>query len=168
MSKGAIGSIVGLAVLVALLAAGCGSSGGEESLSKQDFVRKANAICGKWQQERGERFREASSKFKPPVTQAKREKAILLVLAPYGKAAESVAELPPPEGEEEKVEAISTAMEEAYAQAQANPGTLISSSAPFNKANELAEDYGSERMPGLSAHSPSRHRKSSIPARLLL
>jgi hypothetical protein len=132
---------VGLILLVGLLASGCGSSGGE-SLTKEDYVRKANAICGKWQQERGQAFREVSSKFKPPVTQAKREKAILFVLEPYGEATEALAELSPPKGEEKEVEAIVTAMEDAFAQAEANPGTLISSSAPFNKPNKLATEYG--------------------------
>lgn len=136
-----MGAVVGLVLLVGLLAAGCGGSS-EESLTKDDFVRKANAICGKWQQERGRAFREVSTKFKPPVTQAKREKAILFVLEPYGEAVEGLAELPPPKGEEKQVEAMITAMEDAFAQAEANPGTLISSSAPFNKPNKLAEDYG--------------------------
>jgi len=141
VNKGAIGSIVGLAILVALLVAGCGGGGGE-TVTKSDFVRQGNAICGKWQQARGQAFREVNSKFKPPVTQAKREKAILFVLEPYGDAIEGLKELEPPAGEEEKVEAIIDAMEEGWNQAKANPGTLVSSSAPFSKANKLTEEYG--------------------------
>lgn len=141
MNKGAIGSIVGLAILVALLVVGCGSGGGE-TVTKSDFVRQGNAVCGKWQQARGQAFREVNSKFKPPVTQAKREKAILFVLEPYADAIEGLKELEPPAGEEEKVEAIIDSMEEGYNQAQANPGTLVSSSAPFSKANKLTEEYG--------------------------
>jgi hypothetical protein len=148
VSKGAIGAVVGLVLLVALLVSGCGSGGGDETATKEDFVRKANAVCGKWQQERGEAFREANAKFKPPVTQAKQEKAVLLVLEPYGKAVQSLDELTPPEGEEEKVEEIVAAMGDAYEQAKANPGTLISSNAPFKKANELAKDYGLKECQG--------------------
>lgn len=141
MNKGAIGSIVGLAIMVALIVAGCGGGGGE-TVTKSDFVRQGNAVCGKWQQARGEAFREVNSKFKPPVTQAKREKAILFVLEPYEDAIEGLKELEPPAGEEEKVEAIIDSMEEGYNQAKANPGTLVSSSAPFSKANKLTEEYG--------------------------
>jgi hypothetical protein len=141
VNKGAIGSIVGLAVLVALLAAGCGG-GSEETVTKSDFVRQGNAVCGKWQQARGNAFQEVNSKFKPPITQAKREKAILYVLEPYGDAIQGLQELDPPAGEEEKVEAMIKAMEEAFDQAQANPGSLISSTAAFNKSNQLVEDYG--------------------------
>ncbi len=140
VNKGAIGSIVGLAVLVALLVAGCGGS--EETVTKSDFVRQGNAVCGKWQQARGDRFREINSKFKPPVTQAKREKAILYVLEPYEEAIEGLKELDPPAGEEEKVEAMINAMEEGLKQGQANPGTLVSSSAAFAKGNKLAKEYG--------------------------
>jgi hypothetical protein len=140
VNKGAIGSIVGLAVLVALLVAGCGGS--EETVTKSDFVRQGNAVCGKWQQARGDRFREINSKFKPPVTQAKREKAILYVLEPYEDAIEGLKELDPPAGEEEKVEAMINAMEEGLKQGQANPGSLISSSTAFTKGNKLTEEYG--------------------------
>jgi hypothetical protein len=140
VNKGAIGSIVGLAVLVALLVAGCGGS--EETVTKTDFIRQGNAVCGKWQQARGNRFREVNAKFKPPVTQAKREKAILYVIEPYGDAIEGLKELDPPAGEEEKVEAMIKAMEEGLNQAEANLGSLISSGAAFSKGNKLAQEYG--------------------------
>lgn len=144
MTKGAIGSIVGLAVLAIVLAvgAGCGGSDNGEELSKADFVRKGNAICGKWQQARSDRFREVNAKFKPPITQAKREKAILQVVEPYEDAIQGLKELEPPAGEEEKVEAMIDAAEEAWNKAQANPGTLLSSGATFKKSNVLLEEYG--------------------------
>lgn len=140
VSKGAIGSIIGLAVLALLLAVGCG--GGDETVAKSEFVRKGNAICGEWQQARGDRFREINQKFKPPVTQAKKEKALLFVLEPYGDAIQGLRELDPPTGEEEKVEKIIDSMEESMTQAEANLSTLGSSTVPFNKSNKLTEDYG--------------------------
>lgn len=142
VNKGAIGSILGLAVLVAFLATGCGGGGGGETVTKSDFVRQGNAVCGKWQQARGDAFQEVNSKFKPPVTQAKREKAILFVLEPYEDAIQGLKELDPPAGEEAKVEAMIDSMEEAFNRAKADPGSLISSAAAFNKSNQLVEDYG--------------------------
>ena len=144
MSKGAIGSILGLALLAVILAvgAGCGGSDGGEELTKADFVRKGNAICGKWQQARSDRFREVNSKFKPPVTQAKREKAVLTIVEPYEDAIQGLEELDPPAGEEEKVEAMIDAAEEGWKQGQASPQTLLSSGAVFSKSNQLFKEYG--------------------------
>jgi hypothetical protein len=141
VKKGAIGSILGLVLLAALSAAGCGGGGGE-TVTKSDFVRQGNAICGKWQQARTKNFSEVNQKFKPPLTQAKREKAVLFILAPYEDAMEGLKELDPPAGEEEKVEAIIDALDKAWAQAQADPSALISSGVAFKKSNELLEDYG--------------------------
>ena len=141
VSKGAIGAIVGLAVMAVLFVAGCGG-GSDETVTKTDFVRQGNTVCGKWQQARGRIFREQGQKFKPPITQAKQEKVILTVLQPYETALQGLKELDPPKGEEEKVEAIIEAIEDGVNQAKANPGTLISSDAPFSKSNKLAEAYG--------------------------
>jgi hypothetical protein len=140
--KGAIASIVGLAVLAVLVAAGCGGSGSDETVTKADFVRQGNAICGKWQQARTAAFSEINQRFKPPVTQAKREKAILFVLKPYGEALEGLKELDPPAGEEEKVEAMLDTVEKGWAQAKADPASLISSTVAFKKSNKLFEEYG--------------------------
>jgi hypothetical protein len=142
VNKGAIGSIVGLALLAILVATGCGSSGSDETVTKTDFVRQGNAICGKWQQARTNAFSAVNTKFKPPITQAKREKAILYVLSPYEDAIEGLKELDPPAGEEAKVEAMIEAMEQGWEQAQADPSSLISSSAAFSKSNKLLEAYG--------------------------
>jgi hypothetical protein len=142
VSKGAIGSIVGLAVLVVLVAVGCGGGGSDETVTKADFVRQGNAVCGKWQQARSSAFSEINQKFKPPITQAKREEAILFILKPYNDAIQGLKELEPPAGEEEKVEAMIKSMEEGWAQGQADPGSLISSGVAFNKSNKLLDEYG--------------------------
>ena len=140
MNKGLIASMLALVALLALLT-GCGG-GDEETLTKAEYVRKGNAICGKWQQARGNLFRKMNQEVKPPVTQAKKEAVILTILKPYGTAVEELADLSLPEGDEKQAEKAVTAMEESYDQARANPGTLMSSSQPFSVANELADDYG--------------------------
>lgn len=142
MNKGAIGSIVGLAALAILVAVGCGGGGSDETVTKADFVRQGNAICGKWQQARTAAFSEINQKFKPPVTQAKREEAVLFVLKPYEKAIQGLKELDPPAGEEAKVEAMLDAADKAWAQAKADPSALISSGVAFAKSNKLFEAYG--------------------------
>jgi hypothetical protein len=142
VNKGAIGAFGALAAIGVLLAVGCGGSGSEEAQSKADFVREGSAICGKWQQARSTRLQEVPSKLKPPVTQAKKEKALLFILEPYGDVLHGLKELDPPAGEEEKVEAMIKAAGEGYAQGQANPRTLMNDNVAFRKADELFEAYG--------------------------
>lgn len=132
-----------MAVLAVVFLSACGGGDSDsDSLTKADFVRKGNAICGKWQQARGTRFSEVSTQFKPPITDAKREKAVLFVLEPYEEAIEGLSELSPPAGEEKKIEAMIEAMEEAMARTKADPRSATTSGIAFRKSNELVEDYG--------------------------
>jgi hypothetical protein len=148
--KGEMVRTVRMASVMALLLAaamlgGCGSSSGsgdDESLTKAEYVRKGNAICGKWQQARGVLFSKFTKELQPPVTQAEREKAILKILEPYETATKDLAGLPLPKGDEKKAEAVVSAMEEAGSQAKKNPSVLLRSSTVFEKPNELVEDYG--------------------------
>jgi hypothetical protein len=143
VKKGLSASLIALAVLAALSLSAFGCGGGdEESLTKTEYVRKGNTICGKWQQARGNLFQELNQKIKPPITQAKKEKATLLILEPFETATEELADLPLPAGSEEKAEEVVQAMEDGISQGKANPGTLLSSTLPFEKANKLAEGYG--------------------------
>lgn len=129
-------------MLAVVFLASCGSGGGGETVTKADFVRQGNAICGKWQQARTKLFSEITQKLKPPITQAKQEKAILLILQPYEDALQGLKELDPPAGDEAKVEEMIGAIENGVAQAHADPAAQISSGVAFNKSNRLLEDYG--------------------------
>lgn len=136
---------MGVAVIAAALAwIGCGSSGSDEgSLTKADFIRKADAVCSEWQQARDQRYTAAASKFGNLNNKANKEKAILYILAPYEVAVEGLGEITPPAGEEDKVDGVVKAMEEAMAQTRKNP-VAASEEAPFDKPNKLAESYGLE------------------------
>jgi len=141
VGKGIIAACIGLAMAAVFVLSACGG-GGSESLSKADYVRKGNAVCGKWQQARGERFSQVSAEVKPPITEAKREKAILKVLEPYEDAIAGLKELSPPSGEEQQVEAMIEAMEEAMARTQSDPRSAITSGLAFRKSNKMLETYG--------------------------
>jgi hypothetical protein len=141
MMRIGIGLTLGAALLAALFSAGCGG-GGEESLTKAEYVRKGNTICGKWQQARGVLFGKFSDEVKPPFTLAKREKAYLMILKPYQTAANELGELPPPDGEEKKVKAIVAAMKGTASKAQADPAGLVKGQISFEQPNQLAESYG--------------------------
>lgn len=132
-----------IGVLLPLLQ-GCGSGSDTSSTTtKADFFQAATLVCQKGQQKRGEVFREANEQYAgKKVTPQAREKAILKLIEPYQEEAQNLAELDAPEGEEKKVEAFVSAMEEGAAQAEANPNALLASSQPFRKADQLASSYG--------------------------
>src|SRR3954468_17740058 len=106
MGRGSLRALIGMAVVATMGLSACGSSSDTENLTKADFVRKGNTVCGKWQQARGQLFGELNQKFKAPITKEKKEKAAFLLLRPYEEAIEGLAELDPPKGEENKVEAM--------------------------------------------------------------
>ena len=141
MGKALIGGLLAVALGLVLFLAACGG-GEEETLTKADYVRKGNTVCGKWQQARGERFGALNAKFKPPYSPQEKKEAVLFLLGPYQIAIDGLNELPPPSGEDQKVEKIIGAMEEGMARLRANPTVAVRSIETFKKGNELAESYG--------------------------
>jgi hypothetical protein len=144
VSKGACGSLLGAVVLLfALVAAGCG--GGDdttESLSKSQFLKQGNAICKKGEEERGKLIIDASGKMKKEASVREQEDLVLEVLPTYENTTRELDDLGAPEGDEEKVDAIVEAMEEAVEKVEANPGSALVASYPFKEPNELVEKYG--------------------------
>jgi len=141
MAKAFIGGLLGVALGLTLFLAACGSGGGEE-LTKADFVRKGNAICGKWQQERAKRVGEVSTRFKPPYTSHEKETAILFLLRPYETTIEELKELSPPSGQEKEVGAMIKAMEKGVGRMHANPTAAVNSIKTFQDSNRKAEANG--------------------------
>lgn len=140
MRNQALLSSVVMTVIAALIWAGCGSSA-DDSLTKADFIRKANTICSKWQQARDQRLGPAQSKFAPLTNRVNQEKAILYIMSAYQNAVSGLGELSPPAGEEKKVGTFLKAMEEAMAQVKKEPLTATEKSL-FKKSNELVDSYG--------------------------
>lgn len=146
VGKGVIGSIVGIAaVAFALAVSGCGG-GGSSSLSKAEYVKKAEEICTRSESERQEVISAASQKLTgKKVTSAQQEQVVLEVVPTFEKLSSEIKELGAPEGKEKQAEAWVEAMEETAENVKADPGTAITGNAPFRKANELAEELGAKR-----------------------
>jgi len=137
---GALGGIVLL--FFALLVVGCGSSS-DEALSKSEFVKQGNAICAEATKAREKVILELIKTSDPSASQeATREEAVDKAMPFYEDAAEEIADLGAPSGDEAKVEAIVDAMDEAAAQVKANPQSAFTGNLPFRKANKAAESYG--------------------------
>lgn len=152
MGRGTIAIAVALAV--AALVAGCGggsdssSSSSTGSVSKAVFVKKADAVC----QKGTERMQRAILVFlkqhkdvkRPNKTQS--EKLVGTAIVPSVKTEiKELKALDVPEGDEERVDAIISALEEGLETAENNPEAVVaSSSAVFGISGRLAGEYGAE------------------------
>ena len=134
--------IVGL-LLVGLLAGVTGCGGGSStsaSLTKKQYLKKAQEIC-----EEGEKEQlELAAKYLKKNPGAEEEDMVLpAAIPPLQKQIERIKALPAPEGDEAKIEAFVKASEQALKEGEANPQELLSSTSnPFDKANKLGEKYG--------------------------
>jgi hypothetical protein len=158
MSFGKRGNLVGAALALAaaiLVLAGCGGGGGgaettetTSGLTKAEFVKKGNAICARTEKEIAagvEKFTREHSvlKTKPPSEKQIAELAEEVLVPKVRRQIDEIRALGIPSGDEEEVEAIFAAAEEALKETEANPSVFGKGGVgPFAKTNELAREYG--------------------------
>jgi hypothetical protein len=142
MFKGVFGSIFAVAAALCLVAiTGCGSSS-EDTLSKAEFEKQAAAICKKSEEERGKAIASVIENADPKGDQqAQQEQVIKKAMPTYEEAAQQIEDLGAPEGQEEKVEALVEAMEEAADKSNADPHTAVASNVFFRKADKIAQEF---------------------------
>jgi hypothetical protein len=141
--------LVLVAAAVAVLAAvsGCGGGSDSTSVTKASYVKKVNAIC---KDEEEKRFGELMARGQKIEEEAKgkeistkvKEEALLSLIPSYEKMVDHLRALDAPAGDEEKVEAVYDAMDEAAENMRENPGTALVSEAAFAKASKLSKAYG--------------------------
>jgi hypothetical protein len=144
------------AMAAALLLVGCGggddSSGSNGSISKAEFIVKADAICKKSNQQMEAEIykylrknRVKGSLRRPSVED--NEKFIEAVLIPnLEREIKELKALGVPAGDEEKVDAMISALEEGLETAKNEPQTVAAGSSDiiFGIASRLAGEYGLE------------------------
>lgn len=138
------GSIFIAVMAVFALLAGCG--GGNSSLSKDEFARELKLVCNKGLQEREtliknltQEYYEQRAERATPKYQAENLRSLMNI---YQGTTEQIAEIGLPEGEEEKVEALLHAREEAAAKVKASPiGTRDNLEIIFKEADQKAEAF---------------------------
>jgi len=153
LSKGILASAL-TAILIAAIAAGCGSGdddssgGGDETvvvLSKAEFIEQGDEICSEAterSEEEAEEFAEENDFDLEKATKEELEEAISDVLVPsLNQQVEELAALGAPEGDEEQVEAIITSLEEATAEVEDDPSVVFEANA-LKEPSQLAEAYG--------------------------
>ena len=143
MSKGTIATVIAVLTALVLAFAGCGGGDDTTSLTKAQYVKQANAICKKGEEERSALLQSATENVNREFNDAEKEKVVMTVFVPpYRQTIKKLEELPSPEGEEEAVEAITKAMEVAAKRVEADPLKGLEDISQFEEANKLASAYG--------------------------
>lgn len=153
MGRGPI-ALIAAVIVVALLVAGCGGgsddSNSGESISKEEFIAKANAICQKGNKQMEKELfvflrqnRKGGTLRKPSVEQ--NEKFIVTVLIPNLKREiKEIKALGVPDGDEERIDAMIAALEEGLETAEDDTATVAAGTSDivFGIASRLAGEYG--------------------------
>jgi predicted small secreted protein len=150
------------AVLVAAaVLAGCGggsdstSGGGTESdtsssgpaPTKAVFIKEADKICEKADGELNEEVTEYAEENNIPTGKEPTEDQTIeiyeaVVLPNVSGQAEGIAQLTPPEGDEDTVEGIVSSLEEGVSEAEEDPQQLVEGKNPLEDASKKATAYG--------------------------
>lgn len=140
------------AAVLAALVAGCG--GGDETtdesvtLTKVEFIKQGDAICKAGNKEIEEGFEEfAEENDLPENKEPSKEQGVELVetviLPSVQQQGEELRELGAPEGDEDQVDEMLTALEDAVAEGEDEPELLFEGDTdPFGDANQQAKAYG--------------------------
>lgn len=148
--------IVALAASVALPAAGCGDSASSNeatnsgvtvqtgSLTKEQFVEKADQICEDSRAEferKFSTFSQRSSSAANLIDQAKN--AIDTIFVPvYEKQIDQISSLGAPSGDEEEIASILGSVQRSLDKAKQEPLQFFRENKPFPEAEKLARAYG--------------------------
>jgi hypothetical protein len=148
MQKGVIGGVGATALIaIVLVVAGCGGGGDSSTaaLTKAQYVKQANAVCKKGQQEREAAVNELAEEVKPGADVSELPKAGLVkaVIGPLGNMVDELAALPAPEGDEEQVEEIVAAYEKPVEEIEEEESAAFNGEI-FGEADKKALKYGLE------------------------
>jgi hypothetical protein len=117
-------------------------------LTKAQFVKQANAICAKGNEELNKGFQRFLKQHnvpegQPPSPKQLGEVAETIVVPVVGNQIEEIRALGAPSGEEEQVETFLAAAEAGVEKSEKEPKSLLNAKgSPFEKANELARESG--------------------------
>ena len=136
---------IALLFALAALFAGCGDddsgdsgdSGSTETLTKAEFIEQGNAICAEGNKKLDKLFPQAPGQ---PGTPAFDDFAATKIIPNIEAQVRAIDELPAPEGDEEQVDAIISAADDALAKLDEDPSLIAGD--VFAEANRLASDYG--------------------------
>jgi hypothetical protein len=144
--KRIIATLVG--ALAIALVVGCGGGDDSASLTKDEFIEQADAICANGDKAITADFKDFAEEkgIKGAPNKAQQEEAIAEVVAPaVQEQADGIRALAAPEGDEKQIEAMLAAVEEGVEDLEENPRQLTEGKNPLAKGSKLARDYGLEK-----------------------
>lgn len=142
-------AVAGVALIIAAaLVAGCGGGGDTSTaaaLSKAEYVKQANAICKKGQQNREAAVNELAEEVKPGADPGELPKAGLVeaVTDPLATMVDELAALPAPEGDEAQVEGFIQGYEKAVEEIEEDENAAFNGEL-FGEPDKKALKYGLE------------------------
>ena len=146
-----VSGVVCIALILGLLAAGCGGSSEDDGASRQAFIKEANAVCFKANSKAGTEIYEAYEL--PKVKKAGEAEGIDLEVDLFVpilmKSAQSqmdgIGALDVPSDEEERVETLLQAYEAWLEKADDVPLKVVFANDIYNHARELAGKMGLDK-----------------------
>jgi hypothetical protein len=161
------GFFLAAALGAAVLAAGCGSSDSSSetsetssekptpakivvetgSLSKSQFIEKADAICQEGTKEWEQRFGNYLKGRNTGKTKSEQEATAAtivntIIIPTFEKEIERVSALGAPSGDEKQVTAVLVALQQGANEGSADPVAFISTAKTLTKASKLGQAYG--------------------------
>jgi hypothetical protein len=131
---------------IAALLVGCGGSAETtSSMTKAQFIQRADAICEQADKEQEELLQEFASLNSEGVTSKAAQTEIVEVvgLPPLKAQTDAISELDSPEGDEGQVEELAAGFEDALAEAEEDPLRMTKEpNGPYASVNKLAAAYG--------------------------
>ncbi|MDX6622181.1 MAG: hypothetical protein QOE75_113 [Solirubrobacterales bacterium] len=147
---------IGLSAIVVLLV-GCGGDGGGDptadsslsdteapALSKAEFIERGDEICKRTDRRQAARYKVYRAENGEDTSKQGQEALVTEIGLPtIREEIEELRALGAPAGDEQAVEAILDAAEAAADEAEADPGSVLETSAsPFDEVDAMAEAYG--------------------------
>ena len=148
MARGPITSLLAVLGLALLLSSATGCGGGEEQLTKAQFLEQGDAVC---RQAGTEQAEIASHYKKGQIAPGQYEVVTAVFVPPMEKELRRLRSLNPPQEDEKEVRAILRGIQSGVDDAKADYLDLfVRETDPFAEANELARKYGFHACAGSS------------------
>jgi hypothetical protein len=128
-----------------LLATGCGNSddGNSRTISREEFIQKADSICAKHEKKQKERVATFTKTHPISGPKAEMELVEFAGLPPLLKEAKELAQLPLPNVATAEAEEFIKAIERGVQKVQKDPRSLlVYEDNPLEEAENLAEQFG--------------------------
>jgi hypothetical protein len=146
MSKRLLTMLAGVAAF-AMLVAGCGDGGDEESLTKAEYAEQGTVICKETVKDMGAALDELAKREKKEKGRPRKELATEFVedsmLPAYESQLEELRDMPAPSADEAQLNAIYAEMQQGIDEVdEKTPKVFLLTNKKLTQGKKKAEDYG--------------------------